>query len=208
MAMAELVLAGEQCCQEEAACPAALVDVALAKERRCHEMATIAAMLAEKVLTEEPRRHKMAAREKALANEAYKQCLAAMWKKALADKVNKQRRQVTAARENALANNSYERCYQELASVLLPPHRPTTYKDAVLSTMGGSLRAKSSVVAWLSHPSTTIDGQLQTTCRRSRPRHRVGRRHGPRAPNPQEHLLCGRQHRPQAPNQSTVNGWG
>jgi hypothetical protein len=149
------------------------VDVALAKERRHHETATIAAMLAEKVLTEEQRRHKTAAREKALADEAYKRCrastqekaladeayercLAATWEKALADEVNKrrrqvtaalekaladevnkQRRQVTAARENALANNAYERRYQELANVSPPPHRPTTYKDAVLCTMGG-----------------------------------------------------------------------
>jgi hypothetical protein len=37
--------------------------------------------------------------------------------------------------------------------------------------------------------------------------HRICRRHGPRAPNPQEHLLRGRQHRPRAPNQSTGNGW-
>jgi hypothetical protein len=37
------------------------------------------------------------------------------------------------------------------------PHRPTTYKDVVLATMGGSLRAKSLVVALLSHPSTTVD---------------------------------------------------
>jgi hypothetical protein len=88
-----------------------------------------------------------------------------------------------------------------------PPHRPTTYKDTVLSTVGGSLRAKSLVVAPLSCPSTTVDGQLQTACRRSRPRPRVGRHHGPRAPNPQEHLLRGWQHRPRAPNQSTVNGW-
>jgi hypothetical protein len=33
----------------------------------------------------------------------------------------------------------------------------------------------------------------------------VCRRHGPRAPDPQEHLLCGRGHRPRAPNQSTLN---
>jgi hypothetical protein len=79
-----------------------------------------------------------------------------------------------------------------------PPHRPTTYKDAVLSTMGGSLCTESLVVAPLSRPSTTVDGQLQMACRRSRPRCCVGRRHGPRAPNPQEHLLRGRQHRPRA----------
>ncbi len=87
------------------------------------------------------------------------------------------------------------------------PHHPTMYKDAVLATMGGSLRAKSLVVASLSCLSTTVDDQLQTACRRSRPCCRVGCRHGPRAPNPQEHLLCGRRHRPRAPNQSTVNGW-
>ncbi len=88
-----------------------------------------------------------------------------------------------------------------------PPHRPTMYKDAVLSTMGGSLCAKSLVVAPLSRPSTTVDGQLQMACRRSRPRRRVGRRHGPRAPNPQEHPLHGRQHWLHAPNQSTEDGW-
>ncbi len=33
----------------------------------------------------------------------------------------------------------------------------------------------------------------------------VCRRHGPRAPNPQEHLLCGWRHWSRAPNQSTLN---
>ncbi len=75
--------------------------------------------------------------EKALANEAYEQRLAATWEKVLADEVNKQRCQVMAARENVLADNAYEQCYQESANVLPPPHCPTTYKDTVLSTMGG-----------------------------------------------------------------------
>ncbi len=92
-------------------------------------------------------------------------------------------------------------------AVSLTPHRPTTYKYAVLATMGGSLRAKCLVVAPLSYPSTTFNNQPLTACRCSQPRRRVGHRHGPRAPNPQEHLLRGRQHRPRAPNQSTVNGW-
>jgi hypothetical protein len=47
------------------------------------------------------------------------------------------------------------------------PPRPTTYKDVVLSTMGGSLRAKSLIVAPLSCPSTMVDGQLQMACCRS-----------------------------------------
>ncbi len=87
------------------------------------------------------------------------------------------------------------------------PHRPTTYKGAVLATMGGSLRTKSLVVAPFSRPSTMVDDQPHTACRRNQPRRRVGPRHGPRAPNPQEHLLCGRRHRPHTPNQSTENGW-
>jgi hypothetical protein len=92
-------------------------------------------------------------------------------------------------------------------ALLPPPHRPTMYKDAVISTMGGSLRAKSLVVAPLSRPSPTVDGQLQMACCRSQPRCRVCHRHCPRAPNTQEHLLCGRRHWSCAPNQSTVNGW-
>ncbi len=53
---------------------AALAELALSKERHPHEMAKHAAMLAKKVLAEERRCHKMATQEKALANEANKQC--------------------------------------------------------------------------------------------------------------------------------------
>ena len=105
------------------------------------------------------------------------------------------------------ANAAYERCYRESATVSPPPPRPTTYKDLVLSTMWGSLRVKSLVLAPLSRPSTTVGGQLQTACCHSQPCCCVGRRHGPRAPHPQEHLLRGRRRWPRAPNQSTENGW-
>ncbi len=47
------------------------------------------------------------------------------------------------------------------------PHRPTTYKDVVLATMGGSLCARSLVVPPLSCPSTTVNDQPQTACCRS-----------------------------------------
>ena len=46
----------------------------LAKERCCHKMAQLAAMLAEMALTKEQHRHEAATWEKALANEANKQC--------------------------------------------------------------------------------------------------------------------------------------
>jgi hypothetical protein len=155
------------------------------------------------------RRHKTAGREKGLADEASEQRWAAMQEKVLANEVNKQRCRVMAVQENALADNAYEQHYRELAkdaavlaelalameqaavsmnlalsqtAMLPPPHRPTTYKDAVLSTMGGSLCAKSLVIAPLSCPSTTVSGQLQTACRRSQPCCPVGQRHGPRAP--------------------------
>jgi hypothetical protein len=52
-------------------------------------------------------------------------------------------------------------------AVLPTPHCSTTYKDAVLSTMGGSLCAKSLVVAPLSRPSIKIDCQPLTACCRS-----------------------------------------
>ncbi len=92
-------------------------------------------------------------------------------------------------------------------AVLPTPHHPTMYKDAVLASMGGSLCTKSLVVAPLSPLSTTVDDQPQTACHCSRPCHRVGHRHGPWAPNPQEHLLHGQRHWPHALNQSTENGW-
>ncbi len=52
-------------------------------------------------------------------------------------------------------------------AVLPTPHRPTMYKDAVLATMGGSLHAKSLVIAPLSRPSTMVEDQLQMACCRS-----------------------------------------
>jgi hypothetical protein len=160
--------------------------------------------------------HKMAAREKALADKANKQHRAATQEKALANKVNKQRCQVTAARENALADDAFEQRYQELAksmdlalppmAVLPPPHHPTTYKDAVLSSMGGSSQATSLILAPVALPLPAVDGQLWTVRQRAQPRCCVGQCHGPWAPNPQAHILRGRRHRPRTPNKSTLNG--
>jgi hypothetical protein len=94
-----------------------------------------------------------------------------------------------------------------LMAVSSPHHRPKSYVDAVLSTMGGSSQATSLTLAPMDLPSPAVDGKLRMVCRRAQPCHRVGRRHGPWALNPQEHPLCGRQHWPCAPNQSTENGW-
>ncbi len=176
--MADKALAAEQCRQESAKHAAAMAEKAFAVEQRRQESAECAAAMAEKALAAEQRRRKSDKRTAALAESAL-------------------------ATERAAVSMDL---VLPPTAVSPPPHRPTMYMDAALSTMGGSLRAKSLIVAPLSCPSTTVDGQLQTACSRSRPRRRVGRRHGPRAPNPQEHLLCSRRRRLRAPNQSTVNG--
>ncbi len=90
-------------------------------------------------------------------------------------------------------------------AMLSPHHHPKSYVDAVLTTMGGSSQATSLPLAQAALPSPAIDGKLRTVRRRTGPCCRVGRRHGPRAPNPHEHLLCGQRHRPRAPNQFTLN---
>jgi hypothetical protein len=199
--------------------------------------------------------HRAAVQEKALADEANKQCRATAREKALANKANEQRchesaKRATTSATKAIAKDKHNKDDDNVARrfeayatplfacidvimakiramddgfgnwaafgdkilakedneasaltmppsappmALLPtPHCPTTYKNAVLATMGGSLCAKSLVVAPFSCPSTTVDNQPQTACRCSRPCRHVGRHHGPRAPNPQEHLLRGR----------------
>ena len=88
----------------------------------------------------------------------------------MADEVNKQRCQVTAAQENTLADDAFEQGYQELAkstdlalpptAVLPPPHHPTKYKDAVLSSMGGSSQATSLTLALAALPLPAVNGQL------------------------------------------------
>jgi hypothetical protein len=91
-------------------------------------------------------------------------------------------------------------------AVSSPHHHPKSYVDAVLTTIRGSSQATSLTLAPAALPSPAVNGKLRMVCQCARPRCRVGRRHGPRAPNPQEHLLCGRRHRPQAPNKYTLNG--
>ncbi len=65
------------------------------------------------------------------------------------------------------------------AAVLSPPHCPAMYKDAVLSTMGGSLCTKSLIVALLSCLSTTVNGQLLMAHCDRQPSCCVGQWHGP-----------------------------
>jgi hypothetical protein len=141
----------------------------------------------------------VAAREKAVVDEAEERREAVAHAKALAAKVLANKR---GGQESAVCAKVFAAKALAIATSL--PPRPTLYAGAVLSTLGGSLLP----AVLPSPPSPTTGSPLQMVRRRSRPRCRVGRRHGPRAPNPQEHLLRGRRHRPWAPNQSTVNGWG
>ncbi len=69
---------------------------------------------------------------------------------------------------------------------------PSIFSGEVLLFSGGGT----------AHPFC-VGGQNTPPWKRSRCKHRprcAGQRHGPRDPDPQEHLLCGRWHRPRAPN--------
>jgi hypothetical protein len=253
-------------CQEDATHAQALAEKVLAKEQCRHEMAAQEKALADKANEQ----HQAAMRETALADKAHERHQAAVWKNALADEANKRRRHESAERAmtsatKALAKDEYDKdndyvarrieAYvapffaridavmakiramddgfgnwaafgdelhveedNEASAPTMPPsaspmamssphHRPKSYVDAVLTTMGGSSQVMSLPLAQAALPSPAVDGKLRTVRQPTRPCRRVGRRHGPRASNPQDHLLRGRQHRPRAPNQSTVNGW-
>jgi hypothetical protein len=126
--------------------------------------------------------NRAATREKALADEANKQQRATAREKALADELRQ-----AAVRDKALADEAKER--HEAAA-----HAKALAAKVLADKQGGQ-------------ESAVRGSPLQTVRQCARPRPRVGRRHGPRAPNPHEHLLCGQRYWPRAPNQSTVNGW-
>jgi hypothetical protein len=115
-ALVEQALTKEQRCQEAAEQAAELAVQALAKVQRCHEMAELAAMLVEMALAMEQRCHEVARREKALADEADKQCChkMAMQEKALADDAKSHHRQKLAERTAAFAELVSAKCHQEL----------------------------------------------------------------------------------------------
>jgi hypothetical protein len=74
-----------------------------------------------------------------------------------------------------------------------PTLLPSIFSGEVLLSLGGGT----------AHPFC-VGGQNPPPRKRSQRKHQpchAGRRHGPRAPDPQEHLLCERQHWPRAPNQ-------
>jgi hypothetical protein len=80
-----------------------------------------------------------------------------------------------------------------------PSLLPSIFSGEVLLSSGGGT----------AHP-LCVGGQNPPPQKRSQRKHQPccsGRCHGPRAPNPQEHILCKRQHRLCAPNKSTLNGW-
>ncbi len=168
------------------------LDAAILDKRRCHEMA-----VQEKALAEDIRRPE----ETAAIRRIWVECalLAAPLDAILAEI----ERDTIAHEARALPTTTSP---HSAAMLSTPPH-PMTYVGMVLSTMGGSSQATPLPLAQAALPSPAIDGKLRTVRQRDGPRRRVGRQHGPRAPNPQEHLLCGRQHQPCTPNQSTVNGW-
>jgi hypothetical protein len=140
--------------------------------------------------------NRAAAREKALANKANERERAAAREEAVADALRQ-----AAALEKALGDEANER------------HRADTLKKALADKAkerhahAKALAAKVLADKRGGQESAVRGNPLKTVRQCARPCIRVGCRHGPRAPNTLEYLLCGWRHRPRAPNQSTVNGW-
>jgi hypothetical protein len=78
-----------------------------------------------------------------------------------------------------------------------PSHQPFTIEGGNSTSSGGGFNDSF-------RDNSVILPPRECPRRKYCPR-RVGRRHGPRAPNPLDHLACGGRHRPRASNQST--GW-
>jgi hypothetical protein len=72
-----------------------------------------------------------------------------------------------------------------------PSLLPFTFSSKVLLSLGGGTV----------HPFCVGNPPPQKRTQRKHQPCCACQRHGPWAPNPQEHLLCGRRHRPRAPNQ-------
>ncbi len=222
-ALAEQALRKERRRYEAAANVAASAEQALAEERRRHDASTRAAALAELALAKEQRRHKMAAQTATTAKAAAQEMLAEAnteRRHAPPASVTEAIRRVQAACDSlaapldallakieALAHDAPPPTTTSpvLPAMSSPHHRPKSYVDAVLTTMEGSSQATSLPLVQAALPSPAVDGKLRTVSQRTQPCRRVGRRHGPRAPNLPEPLLCGRRHRPRAPNE--CGGW-
>jgi hypothetical protein len=164
-----------------------------------HFFARVDATMAKIQAMDDGFENQAAKREKALADEANEQEWAAAREKALADKL----RQADVL-EKALADEATERLRADtlkkaLADEAKERHEAAAHAEALAAKVLADERGGQEL-AVLGNP-------LKKVRQRARPRVRVGRRHGPRAPNTQEYLLCGQRHRPRAPNQSTVSGW-
>jgi hypothetical protein len=79
-------------------------------------------------------------------------------------------------------------------AMLSTPPCPMTYVGTVLSTMGGSNRARSLALAPLAIPSPIVDGQLRTVRQRTRPHCCTGRHHRPRVPISPDEVLPSHPH--------------
>jgi hypothetical protein len=140
-----------------------------------------------------------AKREKALADESNEQERAAAREKALADELRQ-----AAVLEKALADEATERRRADMLKKALADEAKERHEAAAHAKV---LAVKVLANERGGQESAVHGNQLKTVCQRARPCVRVGRRHGPQAPNTQKYPLCGRRHRPRAPNQSTVSGW-
>ncbi len=111
--------------------------------------------------------------------------------------VGTQRQETAGAAQQPLDNEALAPTMPPLTppmAVLSPPHCPTTYKEAVFSTMGGSPHATPPVVALSPRPSTTVDGPLQKARRHTQRCCCTGRHHHSSAPHPPDKVLPSHPH--------------
>jgi hypothetical protein len=189
-ALAELALAEEPCRRESAECAATLAESVLVVEQRCHESAERAMASATKAVAEDEYTNNNYAKVGKYANKDYAKA-GEYAKKGYGNRNYAESGKYTEVEydKDDEASAPTMPPSAPLTAVSSPPYHPTSYVDAVLSTMGGSSQATSLTLAPVALPSPAIDGQLRMVRQHARPRCCVGRCHGPWAPNQQAHSL-------------------
>jgi hypothetical protein len=188
------LMAKEGCCHDAATQMARSVARSCADVHHCHEAAAQAAELAVRLLAEDRRRHEATE----LATMSPMRSLTA-----LIQRWQGLQRRITLPTRSARAMYLLHSEASSISPFSMTPSSPSSLPFTMSSS--STTNSKGRFLDFFR------DGEKPVPPRKHSRRHhrsrRTGRRHGPRAPDLQEHLLSGQRHRPRAPNQSTHHGW-